>query len=101
MGDRWDSGSAILGCPLIWRQWPVGYDVLTNVAIVVMRLVGLALASVEQRDTRRNASSVSRLLALRNPHQRVDGRGRVRARERQHGIAATETCGLRCPVIGL
>src|SRR5262249_34115322 len=58
------SGPAILGCPLIWRQGPVGNDVLTNVAIVVMRLVGLAPASVEQRDTRRNASSVGRLSLL-------------------------------------
>jgi len=40
------SGPAILGCPLIWRQWPVRNDVLTNVAIVVMCLVGLAPASV-------------------------------------------------------
>src|SRR6516225_5646540 len=42
------SGPAILGCPLIWRQWPVGYDVLTNVAIVVMRLVGLLLAVLRE-----------------------------------------------------
>ena len=54
------SGPAILGCPLIRRQWPVGYDVLTNVAIVVMRLVGLAPASVEQLD--RNHSEMTRLL---------------------------------------
>ena len=40
------SGPAILGCPLIWRQRPVGYDVLANVAIVVMRLVRLAPASL-------------------------------------------------------
>jgi hypothetical protein len=47
------SGPAILRFPLIWRQWPVGYDVLTNVAIMVMRLVGLAPAAVEQRNARR------------------------------------------------
>jgi hypothetical protein len=52
--------------------------VLTNVAIVVMRLVGLAPASVEQSDARRNASCVSRFLALGNAHQHVDGRGRAR-----------------------
>jgi len=40
------SGPAILGYPFIVRQRPVGYDVLANVAIVVMRLVRLAPASV-------------------------------------------------------
>src|SRR5262249_18001723 len=76
------SGSAILGCPLIYRQWPIGYDVLTNVAIVVMRLVGLAPASVEQHNARRHASRVGRLVALGNLHQRLDSRGRVCSRER-------------------
>jgi hypothetical protein len=61
----------------IWRQWPVGYDVLTNVAIVVMRLVWLAPASVEQSNARRHARSLSGLLALGNAHQRVDGCDRV------------------------
>ena len=46
-----------------------------------MRQVGLAPASVEQRNARRHASRVSRFLALGNAHQRVDGRGRVRACE--------------------
>jgi hypothetical protein len=45
--------------------------VLANVAIVVMRLVGLAPASVEQSNARRHASCVSRFLALGNAHQRV------------------------------
>ena len=45
---------------------------LTNVAIVVMRLVGLAPASVEQRNARRHASCVSRILALGNAHQSID-----------------------------
>ena len=42
---------------------------LTNVAIVVMRLVGLAPASVEQCNTCRHASRVDRLVALGNLHQ--------------------------------
>src|SRR5262249_44115177 len=75
---------AILGCPLIWRQWPVGYDVLTNVAIVVMRLVGLAPASVEQCNTCRHASRVRSLTALGNAHQRLDRRRGMRASERLH-----------------
>ena len=78
------SGPAILGCPLIYCQWPVGYDVLTNVAIVVMYLVGLAPASVEQRNARRHSSCVSRLRALGNAHQRVDGDRRLLASECLH-----------------
>ena len=74
------SGPAILGCPLIYRQWPVGYDVLPNVAVVVMRLVGLAPASVEQCNTCRHASRVRRLAALGNLHQRVDRYRCARAR---------------------
>ena len=76
------SARAILRFPLIWRQWPVGYDVLTNVAIMVMRLVWLAPASVEQGNACGHARSLSGLLAFGNAHQRVDGRGRVRARKR-------------------
>ena len=63
------SGPAILGYPLIVCQRPIGNDVLTNVAIVVMRLVGLAPASVEQCNTCRHASCVGRLVALGNLHQ--------------------------------
>jgi hypothetical protein len=64
------AGLAILGCPLIYRQWPVGYNVLTNVAIVVMRLVGLTPASVEQSNARRHASSVpsASMISFRRIH---------------------------------
>ena len=52
---------------------------LTNVAIVVMRLVGLAPASVEQRNTCRHASRVRSLAALGDAYQRLDRRRGVRA----------------------
>ena len=42
LSSHLSSGPAILRFPLIWRQWSVGNDVLTNVAIVVVHSVGLA-----------------------------------------------------------
>src|SRR6516164_1493444 len=85
------SGPAILGCPLIWRQWPVGYDVLTNVAIVVMRLVGLAPASVEQFP--RSHHGCFGVSALHPFHERLDGFLGVRACESfQLGGARLSLC---------
>src|SRR6516164_10798223 len=89
--DAPSSGPAILGYPLIWRQWPVGYDVLTNVAIVVMPLVGLAPASVEQFP--RSHHGCFGVSALHPFHERLDGFLGVRACESfQLGGARLSLC---------
>src|SRR6516164_4878139 len=94
--DAPSSGPAILGYPLIWRQWPVGYDVLTNVAIMMMHLVGLAPASVEQFP--RSHHGCFGVSALHPFHERLDGFLGVRACESfQLGIFLRPTTTAELP----